>query len=374
MEANPFKTMGQAHRGSGMKTIDRYLFKEYLKLFGVIETVSVSIYLLVDAISRAGDFQGVEDGGLLAIQYFIYKLPLMASQTLPLASLMAILGVVGLFVRHNEILALHTAGVSSRRLMLPFLVAGFLMTLTLFFLSEVMIPLSYAQAGLLKQELKLHKGKTILKEGFTFKPSEHAFCFAKLFDAKQSILYGVTIIELTENFDLKSRLDADRARYTPNGWVGKGVVISSFQGSSLFAKKERVSSAALPIPFEPRELTDQGMEPEEMNLLRLRKHIHNQTILGKDPTSLKMDLHLRLALPFACPILILMAFNVATRSAKPSFAMTLAFSLPLGFGYWVLTSFAASMGQAHTIPLWLAAWLSNLLFLITGLALTIKRA
>jgi lipopolysaccharide export system permease protein len=356
-----------------MKTADRYFFKEYLKLFGVIETVSVSIYLLIDAISRAGDFQGIEDGGLLAIGYFIYKLPLMVSQTLPLVSLLAILGVVGLFVRHNEILALQTAGVTSRRLMLPFLVAGFFMTLTLFFLSELMIPISYAKAGLLKQELKLHKGKTNLKEGFIFKPSKHAFCFVKLFDVNESILYGVTLIELTENFDLKSRLDADQARYMPNGWVGKGVIRSSFQGSSIFAKKERIPSTLLPIPFEPKELTDQSMEPEEMNLLRLRRHIHNQMTLGRDPTSLKMDLYLRLALPFACPILILIAFNVATRSVKPSFAMTLGFSLPLGFGYWVLTSFAVSMGQAHTIPLWLAAWLSNLLFLISGLILTIKR-
>lgn len=356
-----------------MKTADRYFLKEYLKLLGVIEAVSVSIYLLIDAISRAGDFQGIEGGGLLAIKYFVYKLPLMISETLPLVSLLAILSVVGLFVRHNEILALQTAGVTTRRLVFPFLMAGFLMTLTLFFLSEVLIPLSYAKAGLLKQELKAKKGKTNLKEGFMFKPSKHAFCFAKLFDANEHILYGVTLIELSDNFELKSRFDADRVIYSPDGWIGQDVLESLFRGGSLFSEKKRLSSALLPIPFKPKELTDQGMEPEEMSLFRLRRYIHNQSLLGRDPTPLQMDFHLRLAIPFACPILILIAFKVATRSPKPSFAATLAFSLPLGFGYWVLTSFAASMGQAHAIPIGLAAWSSNLLFLASGLILIIKR-
>jgi len=356
-----------------MRVVDRYFFKEYLKLLVVTELASVSIYLLVDTLSRVGNFQGIQGGSMLALEYFIYKLPLMASQTLPLSSLLAALGVSGQLVRHNEILALETAGVSPRRLLIPFLMGGLLMTLVLFVLSEALIPISYGKAGLLKQELKVKKGKTMLKEGFVFKPSKDSFCFANLFDVRKAILYGVTLVKLDKDFNLKQRIDADRVLYTKKGWIANNAMRTAFEATALFGKKEILPKIALPIPFEPRELTDQSLEPEEMNVLRLKRYIQDQRQLGRDPASLEMDFHLRLALPLACPILILVAFPVATRSARPSFAGTLAFSLPLGFGYWLLTSFASSMGQAHILPMGLAAWISNLLFLGAGLALVLRR-
>jgi len=138
----------------------------------------------------------------------------MASQTLPLSSLLAALGVSGQLVRHNEILALETAGVSPRRLLIPFLMGGLLITLALFVLSEALIPISYGKAGLLKQELKVKKGKTMLKEGFMFKPSKDSFCFANLFDLRKAILYGVTLVKLDEDFNIKQRIDAERVLYT----------------------------------------------------------------------------------------------------------------------------------------------------------------
>ena len=356
-----------------MRLVDRYFFREYLKLLVVIEFVSVIIYLLVDSLSRVGDFQGIQGGSKLALEYFLYKIPLMISQTLPLSSLLAALGVLGLLVRHNEILALETSGVPIRRLLVPFLMGGLLMTVGLFVLSEVLIPMSYAKAGLLKQELKVKKGKTLLKEGFMFKPSWDTFCFASLFDVRRAVLYGVTLVKLDQNFTLRQRIDAQRVLYIRKAWIALNATRTDFEGTTLFGKKETLEEVALPIPFEPRELTDQTLEPEEMNAIQLRRYIDHQRQLGRDPASLEKDFHLRFAVPLACPILILAAFPIATRSARPSFAGTLAFGLPLGFGYWLLTSFANSMGQAHILPIGLAAWLTNALFLGGGLVLVTRR-
>jgi len=40
-----------------MRVVDRYFLKEYLKLLVVTELASVSIYLLVDTLSRVGNFR-----------------------------------------------------------------------------------------------------------------------------------------------------------------------------------------------------------------------------------------------------------------------------------------------------------------------------
>jgi len=349
-----------------MKVIDRYFLKEFIKIIAIIELLSVGIYLLIDTISRFEKFQGTGNTIGLAFNYFLLKIPLMIFQTIPLSCLLATLFVGGTLAKHFEIAAFKTSGVSSKRMIVPFLVSSFLISLFLFALSELIIPWTYSNMGLLKQEIKVKKGKTLFYEGIIFKPTQNSFCLVKLFDPVKKNIYNASLFELNESFDPIKRLDAPLVHFEKNRWIAKDMEISLFDSSGHISKTKFYKMGVFPIPLKPKHLTVQDKEPEEMNFLELKRFIQQQKAAGRNPKGLEVDNHLRFAFPLVCPIMVLLGFPIATRSFRPSLAKTIALSLPLGFGYWVVMSFARYLGQGEILTPFVAAWIGNLIFLCFG--------
>jgi len=130
-----------------MQIIQRYLILEVLKTFAVVLSVSVGIYLVVDFFEKVDDFLEVGVTVLQALPFFFLRLPFVVSQVLPIGVLLAILIVLGLMTRNNELLALQSGGVSKTYLLLPLQALGLGFALLTFFLAEVLVPITMTRAN-----------------------------------------------------------------------------------------------------------------------------------------------------------------------------------------------------------------------------------
>src|SRR6202035_4930238 len=117
-------------------------------------------YLLGDIFDRFDDLMRYGGFGVLGLEYFALKLPLIISQLLPVASLAGVLLGFALLNRSGEVLACQQLGISRLEMAFRVIIVAALIALFNFGLSETIVPLSTRQSRYLyevelkKRELK----------------------------------------------------------------------------------------------------------------------------------------------------------------------------------------------------------------------------
>jgi len=84
------------------------------------------------------------------------------------------------------------------------------------------------------------------------------------------------------------------------------------------------------------------------------------------------ELHERLALPFACLVVVLFAIPVGAQAGRQN-ALRGVFLAVAGFmAYYTLFQVGLLLGRRGTLPPWAGAWLANLSFAAAGLAVLVR--
>jgi len=100
----------------------------------------------------------------------------------------------------------------------------------------------------------------------------------------------------------------------------------------------------------------------------------NYLRLHPEPTEsikswLYTKLHGRLALPWTCLVVVLIATPFGAASGRRNVFVGVASSLVICFVYFVLQQFGLALGTGGYVPSWLAAWFPNLSFSLVGLCM-----
>src|SRR5207302_4498056 len=109
-------------------TIDRFLAVQFFGPFLVCLAAFSAAYLLGDIFDRFDDLLHFGGLGLLGVEYFALKLPLIVSQLLPVACLAGVLLGFAVLNRSGEVLACQQLGVSRLEMMTPVLVVAVLIS------------------------------------------------------------------------------------------------------------------------------------------------------------------------------------------------------------------------------------------------------
>ncbi|HSH95758.1 MAG TPA: LptF/LptG family permease, partial [Roseimicrobium sp.] len=78
------------------------------------------------------------------------------------------------------------------------------------------------------------------------------------------------------------------------------------------------------------------------------------------------QLHGRLAAPWTCLVVVLIAVPFGTGGSRRNALVGVASSLVICFTFFVLSRFSLAFGTSGHLPSWLAAWLPNLVFATLG--------
>jgi lipopolysaccharide export LptBFGC system permease protein LptF len=83
-------------------------------------------------------------------------------------------------------------------------------------------------------------------------------------------------------------------------------------------------------------------------------------------------LHGRLAAPWTCLVVVLIAIPFGAASGRRNLFVGVAGSIFICFTYFVIQQVGLALGSGGHLPAWLAAWLPNLIFGVIGLVLTAR--
>ncbi len=367
-----------------MRLLDRYLLRELLVPLGYCLCGFLVFWIASDLFSELGNFQDRKLHGGDVAEYYIVKAPGFLVVVLPVSLLLALLYTLTNHARHNEITAIRAAGVSLWRLCLPYLLVGFAASLALFALNEIWVPDSEETAEQIKgRRLPTPPGAASRREvrnlGFTNSRDGRLWQIG-VYDSETGEMINPQII-WTQPDGSRLWLKAERAVRTNEIWTFYNAreYRESAQTNTL---SPVLQTKVLPIPKfseTPDEIRSE-IKISNSNTLKMAKkadlalvEILNYLRLHPHPLQSAMlytKLHGRLAAPWTCLVVVLIAIPFGAASGRRNVFVGVASSILICFAYFVLQQLCLALGVGGYIAPWAAGWLPNLTFGLAGFWLT----
>lgn len=345
-----------------MKIVDRHLSGAFLRTFSFSVTAFLLLSLVVDFLEQLRIILKHKAQLGPVLLFLSARLPWIAAQVIPMATLLGTLLALIVLSRHGEITALRCGGVTLRRLALPFTACGLAIALLTGFIQEVAAPRGFAFAREVKEVRIKGRPPRVLRrtQNLWLRSGSRLIHVARVGETPAQLL-GVSIVELAQH-RIARRIDAREAIWNGESWTLVDGVMRTFQPDGTFDTAP-AASVAYPLAESPEAFEIARLEPEETSWVDLRRRIQRYRAQGIDTRELEVGLWAKTSLPFTNLVMPLLAFPFGIRAGRrgsPSRGVVLA--VALGFAYWLVLAGSLSLGKAGVLPAPLAAWAANLLF------------
>jgi LPS export ABC transporter permease LptG/LPS export ABC transporter permease LptF len=352
--------------------IDRYVVRTYVGKYALVLTAFWAIFVLVSFMDLFDDVQQNKVKGIVVFHYYTFSTPTIAHLLTPVAVLVAVLITFGVMARHNEITAMKAAGLSIYRIVLPALALSALICFGMFELAEYLLPPLNKRAH---QDFNIIKGRppqsTSTNEHRWIMGSDgrlYNFDYFQRGDALGNVppsLYGLSIYDVDPaTWQLRDRLYAARAVWNGMGYNLERGWRWTFGPHTAFRD---FSDARTREIEQPRYFEREERESETMSFGELRAHIVTLEKLGLDVTTLRVQLHRKIAYPMVSLIMAMIGIPFAFVVARRGALYGVAASVLIAIVYWATIAIFGALGDSARLPAALAAWAPNILFGTTAL-------
>jgi lipopolysaccharide export system permease protein len=354
-----------------MTLISRYVVSAYLRILGLCVGSFVAIYLIIDFLDRGGRFARAGGTAYHIALYFLWKIPEIVNQILPLAVLMTTLMTLGGMSRTSEITAMRSCGISIARISAPMLALAAAISVVALAAGEFLVPYSVDRTQFIQDVLirKNSPSASFRQNNIWFRDKD-LLLQARTFDPELSTLTGVTIWKIGADMTPRERIDGRIAVLQRDRWLLRDTVTRRFAAGSA----PTVSTAAeVPVGISLRtdDLKVLKRRADNMGFLELRQYTKKLQQGGYDATRYVAQMHSHLSLPFASLVMGFLGIPFALRSGRSSgIAVGIGVSLGIGFSYLIINAILLSFGQTGMLPPIVSAWAANMLFVMAGIWLT----
>lgn len=349
-----------------IKTIDRYVFQELIEpfLFGLgAFTAILSSSMVLFELVRAVVLRGMPVQ--VALQIYLYRLPGIVVYIFPMATLLAALLAFSRLSHDSEIIAFKASGISLFRLIIPVLALGLMVSLVNLTFSEIVVPESNKAAGNLLIETSTQQQPKFQKNVFV--PELERGALKRIFYAetmKGQTMYGVIVQEFAEG-KLSQIINAEEAAWQKekNQWLFKNGTIYLLAETGEYKHLIKFKEQYVTIKYTPADFYIGDRNPDEMNIGQLRDFIALKEKMGVEVTDFKIQLNMKMAIPFASLVFALLGAPLGLSPRRTSGSVGLGISIIVIFFYYITTFLSMAVGELKAIPPGVAAWLPNI---VTG--------
>ncbi len=204
-----------------MRLLDRYIVRECVKVLGLCLVVFIGVYLVVDLFEKLARFLEAHVSAGVIVRYYVFRLPKIFTEVLPVAVMLACLLSLGSLARNNEVLAMKMGQVAAWRIALPCIGVGLAASAVAWITIEYVAPPASERALNIErtQVRRLPAHRITRDSDIWYRAQDDRFVHISLIETQSGIIRGMSIFELSPNFDLLRQIDAREASFGPNGWT-----------------------------------------------------------------------------------------------------------------------------------------------------------
>ena len=349
-----------------LPVLGRHLLRSFFSTFALALAAFVAIYVVADFFDRLDTFLSHDAPVWTIIRLFLFKIPLIVTQITPIAVLVGALVGLGLLGRQNEFVAMRACGVSIWQIATPLVAAGALIGVLAFAWNEAVVPYSARRWHAIENvDIKKREAAMMFTGREVWYHGRAGFYNIERVAPRRSSLYGLTVYQLGTDFRPTRLIEIDSATWDGARWQLVGGRTREFRQGEVRELPRAPVGFTLPETLD--DFRAVSVEPEELSYGLLRRQMKDLRRKGVDTSESWVDLHMKLSLPAASLIMMLVAVPLAAAGTRmSSFASSVGLGFAVGFGYFVVMAFARALGQTGALPPMVAAWAANVLFALIG--------
>ncbi len=361
-----------------MRLLDQYLLRELLIPFVICFGGVLVFFNVADLFNELPRYQNNGMSGLDILEYYVYKLPSALPTLWPASLLLGLLYAISRHSKNNEFTAARAAGVSIWRLTAPYLVVGAVSSLLLFWSNEWIEPAANKSAErILNRRIEDPGAATALdwRTNVSFKNETAKRSWnIGAFNRYSSEMLRVSV-EWIDADDKAWQLFAEKGQRRNNAWEFENVVIFSPDPMNAgFPLRTATNTYSATAFTETPELIESEIKISSMNSVHAAKRIRfslgeilnylrlHPNLKGPKAAELSTQLHGRLALPWRCLVVVLIAIPFGCLPGRRSVGAGIGMAVFIGFAFLFLGRVSLALGTGGHLPGLIAGWLPLLVF------------
>lgn len=346
-----------------MKVYYRYVLKKYFVSFFLSLLMIILLIISIDLSDKLGRFVDFKvPVKEIVFNYYLALVPFYLNLFTPLFLFISVIFFTSKLASNSEIIALLSNGVSFFKLSIPYLLGTVVIALLSFYLGNYVIPPSnkkriefekqYITRGIEYDQRHIHR-----------QDKENTFIFIKFLDRKNVIGYNFTLERFEKN-RLVEKLTADNIVWDEN--KGKWVV-NNYRIVKIGQKvdiEETGISKELNLNIKPKDLLETVVDISTLNFNQLNNFIKLQKKVGnKNLNAFLLEKHKRIAMPFSGFILVYIGLIMSSKKKRGGTGLNLGIGITVSLLFILLQKITDQWAISGIMPVWLAVWFINLLFI-----------
>lgn len=350
--------------------LDRYTLREFAGPF-LFCVFGFTVILLSGLLFELTDLILVKQVAAATVgKMLLYYLPGIMVMTLPIAALFSALLALGRLNKDSELRVMCSSGVPYRRIMIPVILAGLLISGLTYVANERIVPWANHEFQNILREIMYQDALPLIEENVFFLGGDNRYFYIDEVDTQNNQLKSVMVYE-TDPEAFPRLITALTGTYEDNNWYLYNGVVQHLDSEGYLDYQTRFEKLQIITPDGSDVYFGNQRTTDEMNRKELKAHIDRFQRSGLKVLSFVVDYHLKLALPMASFIFILFGAPLSLYS-KSGTSFGIAVSLIVTLLYYVATSVSRSLGINEVLPPLMAAWSTNTIFALVGLILLIR--
>jgi len=359
-----------------MKLIDRYTLKLLVGPLVYCLSGFMMILIIIEIFGDVSHILETRPPWYVIVRFYLSVLAPMLRYLIPATLMLATLYTLFGLTRNSELVAMRASGISIYRLMMPFVAVGLLLSIITGLLEETWVPRAYAWVENMKSSR--FDTQTLAEEQsiiYLNLAANRRWQVRHIDPRNPHVLEQVEVKQERADGTRQYVVTAPRAEYLDGQWWFFAPMIQRF------GEVDNPIGRAVPLGLDTNSVVEMHAYRETPALLASaarpweflngREMLHyirtNPDLPARNLYERKYSLHSHLAMPWASLIVVLFAIPAGARTARQGVMSAVFNAIAMMAGFYALAQLGLVLGSTGTIPPWLGAWLSNIVFGAIGL-------
>ncbi|MFW6414656.1 MAG: LptF/LptG family permease [Verrucomicrobiota bacterium] len=359
----------------------RYISVHYIVPLGCCLAGFCVLFFIADVFDDLESFLEARAAPGAIMKYFLMRQPINLVHVLPMSILLSLSFMMSVLVRHGELTAIRSAGISLIHCCTPVWIISILGAGCLFWLNEAVVPVFEEKSQYLEEKLKGGEPDMLKDEellAFRYGKADRDWLFERF--RKNAPHSGVAVKQFSN--DKRKHIDweirADEAVYKEGTWIFKDAKKWEYDQGESLPSIDRTGSV------EKIEIDDFSETPDEMlntlkpvdklstfEMLRILRQQPDLPAATKQVFS--TTLWYRLGLPLSCLLAACLGVGLTSTENRTSTLKGFAVALALMVVYYVTSQFLVVLGKNGLLPPVAGGLATPAAFLAYGLRTVYKR-
>ncbi len=364
-----------------MKTLDRHLLREFMTPVMYCLVTFTMVFVIYDLFDRMDRFIQAETSVRLITTYYLFLIGPTLEYLAPASLMLAALYTLYVLSRNSELVAMRACGVSIYRVITPFIMVGLFFSIALLLASETVIPYANEWSMTFRENRYRPFDQRLYEDAQYYNAAEGRLWSIGSFNPRQpEVLHGVEVMVERPDGRWRHRITAERAEWRDRQWWFSNAQIQRYGDHNNpiggpepygYGRPRVVHIAAFSEP--PSVFASSTREWEFLSTSEMMTYVRSHPHLSSaDMASKRYDIAARLAMPWACLIVILFAIPAGARTGRQGALAAVFSAIGMLVAFYTLSQVGLILGRSQVVSPWLGAWLSNIVFLGLGIGMICK--